>query len=162
MQLLPSGQFRWLEENEIEEFDIQKVNLEGELGFMVECDLSYPKTLHDVHQNLPLAPEVLEVNYESLSPYAKKALIESDGRKNYKDTKLMATFQMRKNYVTHFKNLKLYLDLGMKLKKIHRILSFKQDKIIAPYIKRCTLARQKATNKFQGDQFKKLVSLKIK
>ncbi len=32
----------------------------------------------------------------------------------------MATFADRINYITHSKNLKLYLDLGMKLKKIHR------------------------------------------
>ncbi len=88
--------------------------------------LEYPKEIHDLHQNLPLAPEVLEINYDSLSPYAQTDLIESDGRQKYKDVKLMATFADRINYITHFKNLKLYLDLGMKLKKIHRILKFCQ------------------------------------
>lgn len=127
---------------------------------MVECDLKYPKKLHDLHQNLPLAPEVLEINFDSLSPYAKKALLESDGKQKYKDVKLMATFQERKNYITHSKNLKLYLDLGMKLKKIHRVLSFRQEKFIAPYIEKCTLARKNSKNKFQMDQFKKLVRIK--
>jgi len=157
MQKLPSGEFQWLDNDQIEKFDIDKVNLDGKYGYIVECDLTYPKKLHDLHQNLPLAPEVLEVNFNSLSPYAKKALLESDGQKKYKDVKLMATFQKRENYVTHFKNLKLYLDLGMKLKKIHRILKFRQKKIIAPYIEKCTAARQKATSKFQMDQYKKLV-----
>ena len=157
MQKLPSGKFRWMDKNEIEMFDINSINLEGKFGYMLECDLTYPKKLHDLHQNLPLAPEVLEVNFESLSPYAKKALLESDGQKKYKDVKLMATFQKRENYIVHFKNLKLYLDLGMKLKKIHRILKFRQKEIIAPYIEKCTAARQKATNKFQMDQYKKLV-----
>ena len=157
MQKLPSGKFQWLNQKEIANFDINKVNLDGKYGYIVECDLTYPKKLHDLHQNLPLAPEVLEVNFDSLSPYAKKALLESDGQKKYKDVKLMATFQKRENYVTHFKNLKLYVDLGMKLKKIHRILRFRQSKVIAPYIEKCTAARQKATNKFQMDQYKKLV-----
>jgi hypothetical protein len=67
----------------------------------------------------------------------------------------MATFADRINYITHSKNLKLYLDLGMKLKKIHRILKFRQKHIIAPYIQKCTIARQKATSKFQMDQNKK-------
>jgi len=157
MQKLPSGKFQWLNQKEIANFDINKVNLDGKYGYIVECDLTYPKKLHDLHQNLPLAPEVLEVNFDSLSPYAKKALLESDGQKKYKDVKLMATFQKRENYVTHFKNLKLYVDLGMKLKKIHRILRFRQSKVIAPYIEKCTEARQKATSKFQMDQYKKLV-----
>ena len=70
----------------------------------------------------------------------------------------MATFYDRKNYVLHSKNLKLYTELGMKLDKIHRILEFKQEAFIAPYIEMCTLARQNSTNKFDISQFKKLVS----
>lgn len=158
MQLLPTGEFQWLEGEELKNFDIHSIDLEGDYGFIIDCNLKYPKKLHDLHQNLPLAPEVLEINFDSLSPYAKKALLESDGQKKYKDVKLMATFQGRENYVTHFKNLKLYLDLGMKLKAINRILKFRQERIIAPYIEKCTEARQKSTNKFQMDQFKKLVS----
>jgi surface protein len=138
-------------------FDINSIDLEGKYGYFIECDLEYPKEIYDLHQNLPLAPEVLEINYDSLSPYAQTALIESDERQKYKDVKLMATFADRINYITHSKNLKLYLDLGMKLKKIHRILKFRQKLLIAPYIEKCTIARQKATSKFQMDQYKKLV-----
>lgn len=157
MQKLPSGEFRWLEEDEISQFDLKNLDLEGDYGYILECDLSYPKKLHDLHQNLPLAPEVLEVNYDSLSPYAKKALLESDGQTKYRDVKLMATFQKRLNYVVHCKNLKLYTDLGMKLKKIHRVLKFRQTELIAPYIEKCTKARQMSNCKFQMDQYKKLV-----
>ncbi len=80
MQKLPSGEFQWLDNDQIEKFDIDKVNLDGKYGYIVECDLTYLKKLHDLHQNLPLALEVLEVNFNSLSPYAKKALLESDGQ----------------------------------------------------------------------------------
>jgi hypothetical protein len=158
MQKLPIGEFTWLEGKELTNFDIQNVDLEGKYGYFIECDLSYPKNLHDSHQNLPLAPEVLEVGFDCLSPYAKNALFESDNRKKYKDVKLMATFHDRINYVVHFKNLKLYIDLGKKLKKIHRILRFHQKKIIAPYIEKCTEARKKSVNKFQMDQYKKLAN----
>ena len=159
---LPSGKFRWLEEDEITSFDIDKIDLEGKYGYIVECDLKYPKKIHDLHSSLPLAPEILEINFEALSPYAKKSLIESDGQKKYKDIKLMATLEKRTNYVCHLKNLKLYVDLGMKLKKIHRVLKFRQKKLIAPYVEMCTLQRQKATNKFHGDLYKKLGNLNLK
>lgn len=158
MAKLPLSDFRWLTDEETEQFDINKIDLEGYYGYMLEVTLSYPKKLHKKHANLPLAPEVLQIDYEALSPYAKKALMESDEQTRYKDVKLMATFNDRIEYVLHAKNLKLYLDLGMKLKKIHRVLQFHQENFIAEYIEKCTIERQKSTTKFQMDQFKKLVS----
>ena len=40
--------------------------------------------------------------------------------------KLIPNFYDKTEYVIHYKNLKYYLSLGMKLKRIHRILCFKQ------------------------------------
>jgi hypothetical protein len=153
---LPQSDFQWLTKEELAIFDIDKIDLDGDVGYIIECDLHYPKKLHKSHRNLPLAPEILQVNYENLSPYAKKALLESDLQQKYKDVKLMATFTDRIDYVCHIKNLKLYLDLGMKLQKISRVLKFKQANLFSPYIMKCTEARQKAKTKFETDQFKKL------
>lgn len=158
MMKLPLKDFEWMSEEEIANFDINTINLDGEFGYIIECDLHYPKKLHSKHANLPLAPEVLQINFENLSPYAKKALIESDGRTNYSDVKLTATFHDRIDYVLHCKNLKLYLDLGMKLKKIKRILKFTQDTFLAKYIQKCTEARQNSSTKFESSQFKKLAN----
>lgn len=160
MMKLPISDFEWMSEDEIKDFDILTKELDGSTGYIIECDLHYPKKLHKKHANLPLAPEVLEIGYENLSPYAKNALMESDGQKRYKDVKLTATFHDRENYVVHGKNLKLYLELGMKLKSIKRILKFKQSTFIAKYIQKCTNARQNAPTKFEISQFKKLVSKK--
>lgn len=161
MMKLPISDFEWMSDDEIKDFDILKKELDGDTGYIIECDLHYPKKLHKKHANLPLAPEVLEIGYENLSPYAKNALMESDGQKRYKDVKLTATFHDRENYVVHGKNLKLYVELGMKLIAIKRILKFKQSTFIAKYIQKCTHARQNAPTKFEISQFKKLVSKKI-
>lgn len=163
MQKLPKSDFKWLSDKEVEDFNIDSLDMDGDMGYMVECDLKYPKKIHNnLHNCLTLAPECLEISDLNLSPYAKKALLDSGCKEKYRDSKLVATFYDRTNYVLHFKNLKLYKDLGMKILKIHRILEFKQEAFIAPYIEMCTLARKNSIKKFDINQFKKLVSYYVR
>ena len=71
-----------------------------------------------------------------------------------KTEKLIPNLYNKKNYVVHYRNLKLYIQLGMKLTKIHRVLSFNQSKWLEPYIKKNTEMRAKAKNDFEKDFFK--------
>ena len=41
--------------------------------------------------------------------------------------KLITNFGSKTNYVVHYRSLQLYLFLGMKLTKFHRVLGFKQS-----------------------------------
>ena len=41
--------------------------------------------------------------------------------------KLIPSWIDKTNYVTHYVNLKLYIGLGMKLKRVHRVLQFDQS-----------------------------------
>ena len=62
----------------------------------------------------------------------------------------------KNNYVIHYRNLQQCLELGMKLKKIHRILKFKQKDWMKPYIDFNTQKRNEATNEADKNQFKLL------
>ena len=71
--------------------------------FFLEVDLEYPKDLHNLHNDYPLAPERIKIrNVEKLIP----------------------NLNNKTNYVVHYENLKLYESLGLKLevlnsKKVH-------------------------------------------
>ena len=156
LRKLPYNNFRWLTPQEVAEFDLQQ-NFDGEKGYFLEVDLKYPKRLHKKHNNLPLAPEMLEVNFENLSPYSQEAVEQTEGHQRYKDTKLMSTFYDKEKYVLHVKVLLLYMSLGLELTYIHRIVEFSQKNLFAPYIRKTNLARQQATNKFDSDLYKLMV-----
>ena len=62
----------------------------------------------------------------------------------------------QKNYILHYRVLKFYLTQGMILKRVNRIVSFKQKKWLSPYIELNTNNRMKATTDFERDYFKLL------
>ena len=74
-----------------------------------------------MHNDYPLPPEKFETNHNMLSKYcsniAYKYDIKIDGVH-----KLVPNIGSKSKYVFHYKNLQLYLSLGIKLTKVHRIL----------------------------------------
>ena len=65
--------------------------------------------------------------------------------------KMLLTLKDKKRY---YRNLQLYLHLGLKLKKIHKVLSFDQKAWMAPYIGLNTELRERATSDFEKNFFK--------
>lgn len=83
IQPLRQGGFKWVDNlNDLTIREILKKVLpdgreqaifsQGNQGYILECNLEYPKELHDLHSDYPLAPEKLIVQNEWLSDYCQK------------------------------------------------------------------------------------------
>ena len=68
--------------------------------------------------------------------------------------KLVCNLQDKKKHVVHIKSLQQALILGLKLKKIHRVIEFNQRAWLKPYIDMNTELRKLARNDFEKDLFK--------
>lgn len=156
MGMLPYSDYEWMPKYQTTEFDIENTDLNGEKGYILEVDLEYPDNLHYMHNDFPLAPETNVITLDDLSSYSKKCFLNTNNSKNYKSTKLTATCFNRYNYVVHIKNLKLYIELGLKLKKIHKILKFTQKDFLRPFIEKCTEERKNSSTIFEKTQYKTL------
>ena len=119
----------------------------------MEVDLEYPVDVHDRHADYPLAPEHLKVTPDMLSPYAKSLADELELKESL-TPKLVPNLNDKNKYVVHYRNLKQYISLGMKLTKIHRVLLFQQSPWLKSYIHFNTERRKQAKNDFEKDFYK--------
>ena len=120
---LPTHGFKWMNGSELQIWEKQPC--------ILEVDLEYPISLHDLHSDYPLAPKQIGVN---------------------KVDKLIPNLWNKKKYVIHYENLKL--NLGLRLTHIHRRIKFKESPWLKSYIALNTDLRTKAKNDFEKDFFK--------
>ena len=158
-QPLPTHGFEWVETEtmNIEAWKdfIMNQTMDQEIGYFFDVDLEYPPHLHDKHDNFPLAPEHFVINNEMISQYQQDLAQDLDVKVGGK--KLCLTLNNKNNYVTHYRNLKMYLERGMKLLKVHRVLKFHQSPWLKQYIDLNTFLRKSSDNKFE-EGFAKLMN----
>ena len=95
LQPLPTGGFRWVV---IEPNEISELATRTDKGYILEVDVSYPKELHNPHNDLPFMCERMEIN---------------------RVEKLVPSLRDKKNYVIHIKALDQALTQGLVLDRIH-------------------------------------------
>ena len=59
---LPYSRFKWLNQKEIDRFDVNSIERNSSIGYILEIDLEYPSKLHKLHNDDPLAPEKLKIS----------------------------------------------------------------------------------------------------
>jgi hypothetical protein len=132
-QPLPIGLFSWVPPC----LWRQLIGRESEqYGYFLEVDCEYPEDLWELHSDFPLAPE------HRVPPPLRRG------------EKLLCTFYPKERYVVYYRTLELYLQLGLKVTKVHRVLRFAQSEWLRPYIQLNTSLRQQATNEFERDFYK--------
>ena len=149
---LPYRGFKWVDKPFTRKVgDKNVLNQPKDKGWILEVDLEYPKHFYKSYNDYPLAPERLAVKKEWLSEY-QTGLLDKNSVLN--SEKLVPNLMDKTKYVVHYKNLQLYLKLGMKLKKIHRILEFDEKPWMESYIRMNTKLRKTAKSTFEKDFFK--------
>ena len=94
-QPLPTGGFRWVDVNPNE---ISELATRTDKGYILEVDVSYPKELHNSHNDLPFMCERMEIN---------------------RVQKPVPNLRDKKNYVIHIKALDQALTHRLVLDRIH-------------------------------------------
>jgi len=146
-ETLPVGDFHFLNDEQLAKLDLSAVAPDAEYGFIVECYLSYPAHLHNLHSDYPLASEHLTVSRDMLSPFASQF-----ADKNWKSSKkLVPNLMNKEKYVCHYRNLQFYIKHGLVVTKIHRVLAFRQGKWLKPWIDYCTEQHMHAGSEFESD-----------
>ena len=130
---LPTHGFKWLHDLTIESVIDILENPKKNKGYIFEVDLVYPHKLWKSHNDYPLAPAKINVNGVE---------------------KLISHFKPRSHYVVHYRNLKQYLEMGMRLSAVHRGIFFYQSPWMESYIRKNTELRKTAANSFEEDFFK--------
>ena len=157
-QPLPIRNFKWIcDKKKLRNIDISTLGGDG-TGYVFEVDLEYPKDLHDKHNLYPLAPERMNVSKDMLSPYLTQLLNAYDMKHDSKIEKLIPNLYNKKKYIVHYRTLQLYIELGLKVTKVHRAISFDEEAWVKPYVDFNMQKRKEATSLFERDFFKLMVN----
>ena len=133
-QPLPTGGFRWVKcDNWNPKKLVEMFSVEKNYGYLPEVDATYPKELHDLHNDIPFMCTKMKVNGVE---------------------KLIPNMCDKNKYIIHIRALKQAIDHGLVLKKIHRFIRFRQSPWMKEYIDFNTRLRTAAKNDFEKDFYK--------
>lgn len=159
LQKLPYKGFKWCTKKEIDELSKNIMNLDDQkTGWFFEVDMLYPKSLHDLHNDFPFAPESVSVSDDvfdefSISNYNRE-MQEKHSFKTSTDKRLIPNLNHKHKYIIHYKNLQQCISHGLILTKVHRVIKFEHKKWMKKYIMLNQQKRIEAKNEFEKDFYK--------
>ena len=149
-QYLPTGDFREIKVTRSNIKTILRTPDNDDHGFLIECDLEYPNSIHEKTKHFPFLPEKKTVKVEDFSPYMK-----TNKPEKYKPTEKLIMDQTNKQrYFLHYRDFKFYIRHGIRILNVHTVYKFKQSPWLAKYIKHNTEQRKKAKTEFEKHFYK--------
>ena len=149
-QYLPTGDFREIKVTRSILKSMLRTPDNNEHGFLIECDLEYPSSIHEKTKHFPFLPEKKTIKVEGFSPYMTENKPEI-----YKPTEKLIMDQTNKQrYFLHYRDLKFYITHGIRILNVHTVYEFKQSPWLAKYIKYNTEQRKKAKTEFDKHFYK--------
>ena len=150
---LPYKNFKWEEISESNNIDDYLNKCNDDIGMVFKVDLEYDDETKFKLRKFPPMPLSRKIEEEELSDYSRDFLKDNNIKLGNVE-KLILDLYDKKEYIVHYDILKYYISLGIKVTKIHSIISFNHKAWLKPYIDFNTEMRTKTDNDFEKDFWK--------
>ena len=101
--------FQWVKNIDKIEQKLMTIKNNSSTGYVLEVNLEYPKRLHDIHNDYPLAPEKINIPKEWLYKHCLEiASVHIISTRTVK--KLVPNLMNKNNYVIHYRILQQCLE----------------------------------------------------
>ena len=142
MQKLPYKDFELI--TSIKLNNILNTPDDSDHGYYIVCDIDYTNECKERTEQLALMHNKRKINDTELG------YREGDGGKA-RSERLIYDQNNKTEYMVHYRMLKFYVKMGVKVKKIYRVIKFKQDYIFRDYIQNKTNKRATAKTAAEKD-----------
>ena len=147
---------------------------DSDLGNYIVCDIDYTNECKERTEQLALMPNRRKINDNELG-YLRSSFTDQErdggmarsekrlhrsGKLLHRSEKLFLDQNNKTEYMVHYRMLKFYVKMGVKVTKIHRVIKFKQDYICSDYIQNNTNKRAAAKIEAEKD-VKKLMNISL-
>ena len=148
MQKLPYKDFEFITTTlDVWESTLQRIlNTpdDSDHGYYIVCDIDYTNECEQRTEQLALMPNKRKVNDNELGSRRRE-------KSKARSEKLILDQSNKTEYMVHYRMLKFYVKMGVKVTKIHRVIKFKQDYICSDYIQNNTNKRATAKTEAEKD-----------
>ena len=138
---------------------------DSDRGYYIVCDIDYTNECKERTEQLALMPNKRKINDNELG-YLRSSFTDQErdgvkarsekrlhrsGKLLHRSEKIISDQNNKTEYMVHYRMLKFYVKMGVKVTKINRVIKFKQDYICSDYIQNNTNKRATAKTEAEKD-----------